>query len=241
MNEPEVPVKKGWGCLQWGVVIVGLVLLGLYMMPCYCCITVRANQMKAGSNARQIIGLLMTYASDNNSLYTDAIINPVTNRSPQTSNEAFRLLVQEGLVQDETIFGCPRSRFMPDRNIGTPPDYKQALNAGENHWMMVAGMTHESPSYYPLIMENAADATWPPKWSTPAWHPEWLAKSTGKTRERGVAWRENKTVIGFNDASVQTIQLEKKNDHLHLPKSVLEPEGKTPLPVMKLLDIDDGS
>lgn len=229
MSEPEVPKKKGWGCLQWGVVIVSLILLGLYFMPCYCCITVKANQMKAGSNARQIIGLLLTYAADNNGQYPNAIKNPITHKLPQTANEAFRALVQEGLVQDETIFGCPVSRFMPDKNIGEAPAYDQALIAGENHWMMVVGMTNTSPSHYPLVMENTADATWPPRWFA------------GKSMKpvRGRTWENDDIIVGFNDASVQTVRLEKKGDYLCLPKSVLEPEGKPPLPVMKLLEIEE--
>lgn len=62
-NEPE-KAKKGCGCLAWTVVLVVGALMASLFVPAYGLITPKANQMKASSNARQIVGLLMTYASD---------------------------------------------------------------------------------------------------------------------------------------------------------------------------------
>lgn len=123
LNEPEKP-KKSWGCLLWGVVLVIGGLLLILFMPVYGAITPRANQMKGSSNARQIIGLLLTYASDHNGLYPDAEVNPVTGKVPLTSNEVFRALIHEGWVQDESIFSCPTSSFIADGQLGNAPDYK---------------------------------------------------------------------------------------------------------------------
>jgi len=237
MNEPEVPVKKGWGWLQWGVVIGILFLMGYFTLFVYGCALTAAHQSKAASHAREIINAQHLYASDHDGHYSDDGLD----LTKATANAAFRRLFQEALIEQERIFSYYDSQFMPNGDIGKAPDYKQALTAGENHWMMVAGMTQESPSHYPLVIENSLDAIWPPTWTTPRRLPVFAPEILGLTRMRGQVLSVGTTAIGFNDSSVQTVKLEEKGDHLHLPKSVMEPEGKTPLPVMKLLDIDDGS
>lgn len=232
-NEPEKP-RKGWGCLQWGVVVgvvVVVCLLAVNSIPSYGPITPKANKMKAGSNGRQIVSLLMTYASENNGFYPDH----GKDLSKLTSNEVFRALFQEAMVQDETIFGCPGSPMKPDKNIGSAPGFEQALMPGENHWMMVAGLRDDSPAHYPLVMENAADASWPPKWLP---YPEPFFSSSGTRRSRGMAWKKREIIVVFNDASVQTVKLELKDGMLHLPESFLKPEGKEPLPEFKILDVE---
>ncbi|SKA88999.1 hypothetical protein SAMN02745166_01521 [Prosthecobacter debontii] len=123
---------------------------------------------------------------------------------------------------------------MPDKNLGTAPDYDQALLPGENHWMMVAGLSSTSPSYYPVVLENSAQASWPPTWTDSTWWGNLL----GTKRERGMAWKDQTVIIAYNDASVGTVKLEQKGEYLHLPADILAPEGKEPLPPMKILDIE---
>lgn len=233
-NEPE-KAKKGWGCLQWSVVLVVLAL-GIYnFFPIYGLISVKSYQMKGGSNARQITGLLLTYASDNNGHYPDF----GKDLSKLTSNQAFRELVKEGLVQDETIFSCPGSLFTVDKNIGVLPDYTEALVPGENHWMLAAGLNSQSRAHYPLVMENAADATWPPRWVPyPSYISRKLASITGSKPLRGRSWEKNAIIMALNDASVQVVEMDLKDDRLFLPESILKPEGKEPLPTLKILDIE---
>ncbi len=233
-NEPE-KAEKGWGCLQWIVVLVVFVLVIYNFFPSYGQITVKANQMKGRSNARQITGLLLTYASDNSGHYPDF----GKDLSKLTSNQAFHELVKEGLVQDETIFSCPGSPFTSDKDIGLAPDYAKALTPGENHWMLVAGLKNNSPAHYPVMMENAVEATWPPKWLPyPSYISRKLASIPGRKPLRGRSWENNAVIIAFNDASVQAVQMDLKDDRLHLPESTLKPEGKEPLPTLKILNIE---
>lgn len=190
-------LQRGFTLIELLVVITIIAIIASLAVPTYNLITVKANQMKGGSNCRQIIGLLMTYASDNNGLYPDSVTNPVTGSTPLTSNDAFRALVQEGLVQDETIFGCPGSRFMPDKNIGIAPTFDQALIAGENHWAMTQGQSNTSSSIMPVVFENPAAAGWPPQWNCDA---------AGKP-VAGRAWPGGTIIVGKNDASVETVKL----------------------------------
>jgi hypothetical protein len=178
--------------------INGVAILASLAVPTYNRITSQANQMKAAANCRQIQGLLLSYAADNNGLYPDSVTNPVTGQVPGTSNEAFRALFQEGLTQEEKIFGAPASRYNPDNNIGTAPVFAQALTPGENHWAMTQGLQNSSSSQTPLVFEAPAEASWPPKWDADA----------GGRPMRGRAWPGGKIVIGRNDGSVETMRLE---------------------------------
>lgn len=236
VNDPEKP-KKGCGCLSWCVAGIVALLLACFFTPSYSMITIKAQQMKASSNARQIIGLLLTYAADYDGYYPDH----GRGLTGLTSNTVFRELVKDGLTQDETIFGAPSSSFVPDGDIGKEPGYEQALSPGENHWMMVVGLSNRSLSHHPLVMENAAQVSWPPQWSLMP-PPSWLEKISGRltpsSRKHGNCWKGDTIVIGHNDASAVVVKLEPQAEWRSLPERYLKPEGKEPLPVLQLLDIE---
>jgi hypothetical protein len=100
-------------------------------------------------------------------------------------------------LDNETVFGCPDSIFVPDKNIGTAPDFAEAVKAGENHWAMTAGLIDSSIGSIPLIFENPAKAEWPPKWQP----------ASGPARARGQAWEDNSVVVGLNDGTIQVMKL----------------------------------
>lgn len=238
-NEPEKP-KKSWGSLQWGVVIGTVILVIYWLVSSIQMQYVRAPQMKAGSNVRQIVSLLMTYASDNNGLYPDAAMTA----EGLTSNAVFRELFKEGLVGDETIFGGLYSRFQPDKNIGPAPDFPQALEPGENHWMMMAGQDGTTASPHPLIFENTVDATWPPRWlKSPSKPPAVFFShhfiNLKSPPPRGRSWPGGTILMARSDASVETFRLVEREGFLHLPESTVNPQESLPLPVSRLLDVED--
>lgn len=239
-NEPEKP-KRGWGCLQWSVVLVVLALIASNFVPTYGLTTVKALQMKGSSNARQIIGYLVFYASEHEGHYPDFGKDP----SKLTSNEAFRDLIRAVVVDeftlDETIFSCPRSAFIADKKLGEAPDFKLALTPGENHWMMMAGSDNTSASNSLLVMENAFEAVWPPKWlpytETPSSSKSWFSdRRLPPPRERGRSWPSNTIILGRNDASVEVVKLEEKNGLLHLPSYLRFKDD--PTSVIKILDVE---
>ena len=202
--------------------ITSLSILASLVLPTYNLITVQSNQMKAASNCRQIQGLLLAYAAENNSLYPDSVMNPLTGEAPKTSNEAFRALFQESLTQEERIFGCPSSRYNPDGNIGQAPIFEEALTPGENHWALTVGLTSTSPALMPLVFEAPAEASWPPRWDADA----------GGKPPRGRAWQGGKIIIGRNDGSVETVRLEGRKGivttrPLEDGSSLFDVDGKT--------------
>ncbi len=141
-----------------------------------------ARQVQASNNCRQIIISLKSYAGDHGGKYPDGA----------TANDVFRQLIKEGLLEDERIFSAPASPYLGDNNVGTAPDYAEALEPGENHWAMTRGLKDDSPGDCPLVFENPAQATWPPRWD---------GEHAGQAYP-GRAWKGDKIIVGNNDGSV---------------------------------------
>jgi hypothetical protein len=80
-----------------------------------------------------------------------------------TANDAFRFLVQEQIVTDERIFGCPAGYNTIDNNsIGQAPSFGQALLPGENHWAMTGNQTDTTVGNMPIVFENPLAMAGPP-------------------------------------------------------------------------------
>jgi hypothetical protein len=162
---------------------------------------------------------IKTWANDHSGRHPDSILG-----EKATSNMAFRELFKSDIMLVERVFSTVRSPFVPDGEIGSAPDYAKALEPGENHWMLVAGLSNESPGRTPLFFENALDTSWPPKWRPGFFMPH----------VRGRSWRGKKIVVGFNDGNIRLVPLKKQGDYLTLPDDVLQG-----LPPMKVLDIEE--
>ena len=222
------------GCLQIGVVIIAFVLLGAVLFtkffspyPRY---DEKANITKGISNCRQIIWALKSYASDHDGKYPDVLL-----KDKRTANAAFRVLFEEHCVDSELIFGCPVSPFIPDGNIGNNEKTSKVLEPGENHWAMTAGASGAHSGDIPLVYENPAVATWPPKWNMDA-------KGTNR-RGRGLS---RGVVIGMDDGSVGARPLSSKRGieiGLKLDRAtgmdVFEGALDRAFPVGTILDVED--
>ncbi|MFC5455909.1 type II secretion system protein [Prosthecobacter fluviatilis] len=178
------------------VVITIIAILAGLAVPTYTYVQMLANQTRGVNNARQIITSMKLFSREHNSQYPDSVQNPQTGSLAQNANEAFRLLIQEKIVSDERIFGCPAG-FNPDGNLGQSPNYGYALMPGENHWAITAGQTDATAGNMPLVYENPASSSWPPLWN---------ADMAGKIAP-GRTWTGGKIIIGRNDgsAAVETL------------------------------------
>lgn len=154
----------------------------------------RGQISKGIANGRQIITALRIYASDHDGWYPDAFLT-----NPQSSNEVFRTLFKEHIIENESIFGSYVSPYYPDGNIGTGPEFAKALEAGENHWAMTAGLGDSAAGDIPAIYENPAVPSWPPKWNS---------RAAGKSVPgRSWSWHHG-VIVGRNDSSVGMQPLE---------------------------------
>lgn len=178
-----------------------------------------ALQTHACHSARGIVMCIKTWAHDHSGNHPDSNLG-----EKASANMAFRELFKADAVQDELLFRGVRSPYIPDGEVGSAPDFTKALEPGENHWMLVAGLSNEPPDRTPLIFENALDTSWPPKWL-----PGFFMHHV-----RGRSWRGKGIVVGFNDGSTLLIPLKKQGDYLTLPDEVLQG-----LPPLKVLDIEE--
>lgn len=169
-----------------------LPICAIPIIPLFARISEMGGITQSISYCKQITISLRLYASDHDGKYPDSIAPNV-----HSSNDAFRLLFKEGILETEKIFGCPNSPYKPDCNIGAPPDFLEAVKSGENHWAMTKGLSDAMDGSIPLVFENPSDASWPPKWN-----------SSETKAKPGRVWTGGKIIIGFNDSSVEVLKLD---------------------------------
>lgn len=194
MKTQSKRLEQGFTLIELLVVITIIAILASAAVPTFNVVQTKANMASTAGNAKQICTALRIYAGDNDGSYPDA--DP--DESPANSNEAFRLLIKKGVLDDERIFGAKVTFAKPDNNIGEAPDFNEAVEEGENHWAMTKELTDSSKAMTPLVMEAPESTGWPPMWN---------ADAAGK-KTKGRAWKGGKVIVGFCDSSVQPIDLE---------------------------------
>ena len=199
--------NQGFTLIELLVVITIIALIAGMAVPTYQTIQDRANIIAGSNNCRQIIAALKLFASDNGGLYPDSASK---DEQPETSNDAFKMLIKAEILPDEKIFGCQGSKFRPDNNIGEPEEYEEALEAGENHWAMTKDCSDSSAGNLPMVLENPVNAAGPLSWN---------CDCAGQPKQ-GRAWRGGKIIIGTNDGSVEAVQLASKKGSAVAPKDL---------------------
>lgn len=191
MNERP---KLRWGCLQWGIVVgVGL-LSGFWIVPTFSNISKIGNVTWGVSCCKQVVLGMKQFSKDNDGWYADGGQSATGLAS---ANQVFRRLFQAGVMEEECVFGCPGSRFVPDGHIGTAPDFKEALEPGECHWIWLKHQKDSSAGNIPVIVENALETGFPPRWD--------VSEQAGI--RKGRARKGRQIIVGRNDGSVQVEKL----------------------------------
>ena len=113
---------------------------------------VRAKASSVAKDGRDVYTVLSAWAADNNGEFPTA---------RQFSNEAFRELFKARLVDNEKLFAIKGDVWhknsptgdgrTPDNEIGTEPDYSQALMPGECAWAYATGLNEKSDPQLPLL------------------------------------------------------------------------------------------
>lgn len=187
--------QQGFTLIELLVVITIIAILASLALPALGKVQEKGYQTKGINNARQILTTLKIYASENNGSYPGSSTG---DSKAADSNEAFRELFASGIINAESIFGCPNSSDgNPDGKIGTAPQFTDALVGGENHWALTADQSDSAPGSMPIVYENPKAAAWPPTWDS----------SPTAGNKSGRAWSGGKIIIATNDVSVQIMKL----------------------------------
>jgi hypothetical protein len=182
----------GMSRVEWMTGSLAAVVLGLTLSAALGdAAPLMAHKSKAIRNCRMILVGLRLYASDHDGNYSDKGGNV------SSSNQAFRRLFSDSILETEEAFVCPDSIFAPDGNVGSAPDFSEALKPGENHWAMTAGLTDVDLGNIPLVYGCPVKAEWPAKWNT----------STGGVRTKGQAWSDGTVIVGTNDTAARVMNL----------------------------------
>lgn len=136
-----------------GLVFVGLGWAGIAIVKR---LQEPSKRIRAMANAKQIHLALSEYAIDYDGIF------PIAD---EDSNSAYRQLFSESF-SDERIFyvfgsawhdSLPSGANGPDGKIGSPPEYFNALEKGENHWAYVEGANNGSKGNQPLVVDGFSE------------------------------------------------------------------------------------
>ncbi len=185
----------------------------------------RRDSKVAAITGRGIHTMLKAWADDHNGDFPVAF---------QSSNEAFRELFKAKLMDDEKAFVIPNDPWHkispygkgPDNEIGTAPDFAQALTRGECAWAYVSGLNQKSIPALPILANAFSESVG--------------VYSTDKTKKGGVfkgqraAWVNVSGSAKVSDLSPDYKVMEKKRastvdvfgkDWGTNPDNVKNPEG----------------
>ena len=221
--------REPFGCLAWAV-IVGVILLLLSLLaPLTNRVSKVGEVMMSVSNCRQVIVSLKQYATLHDDAFPDTVITQ-NGGVCRSSNAAFRQMIKEEIVTDERIFGCPKSPFTPDNNIGTAPEFTEALKPGECHWMMTAELNDRMAGHIPFVFENTIYPDPPLRWRT----------DDDAKLSRGRSWKGKKIIIGRLDGSAAVFDL--KPDGTAITNGAPNHSNQTPIDLpqpFKILYIEE--
>jgi prepilin-type N-terminal cleavage/methylation domain-containing protein len=185
--------NRGFTLVELLVVISIIAVLASVAIPAFTGVQMRANMTAAGNSAHGIFLGLMTYAGDNEGGF------PVAENS---SNDGYRKLIPD-YIANEKPFYVPGSAWhksakngKPDDDIGTKPDYAQALERGENHWAYISGLTNTSDANLPIIADGFSE--------TKGMYSDVQSK-------KGGVWKGKKAIIVYVDGTVRQETVEQKS------------------------------
>jgi prepilin-type N-terminal cleavage/methylation domain-containing protein len=151
--------KQGFTLIELLVVITIIAMLAAGGFAGYSKIMPGVKANSAAKTGRDIHSLLTAWAQDNDQSYPEA---------SQSSNDAFRQLFVARLVDTEKLFAIAGDPWHqnspsgdgkgPDNDIGTQPDFQQALMPGECAWAYVSALDTASRSDLPLLANAFTEA-----------------------------------------------------------------------------------
>ena len=150
MKTPRPNPSPGFTLIELLVVISIIAILAGIALPVFGEVQVRGAQTKALSNAKQIGTACKLFALDYNGNFPNYtnLDNKTAASTSDTSNSVLSILIPDYLP-DKSIFAIPKSAYC--KNAGSGKGDQKKLNAGENEWAYVLGLSDTSNSRFPLL------------------------------------------------------------------------------------------
>src|SRR3954463_6716066 len=122
----KLRMQKGFTLIELLVVITIIAVLASLSIGAIGKMTEKGQIIGGINNCRNIVQAIKLYSSDEDGRYPDQDkANPGT-----TSNIAFRNLIKADKADNEKMFGCGVSKYVPDGNLGSAPNYDEAVKGG---------------------------------------------------------------------------------------------------------------
>jgi type II secretory pathway pseudopilin PulG len=171
------------------VVITIIAILATVATPMIGKARVSARMIPATKNVQSILTSMTLYSGDYGGLYPEAP------EGEDSSNAALRQLFPDA-CDSEKIFYIQSDRVFCDPVNPPDEDYGEAngqmngraLEAGENHWAYVAGLTDSNKGSTPVLADGFTDGI-------------------GRYNEHHVWSKPNKAIVGFLDGSASALKL----------------------------------
>lgn len=190
----KIQRSRGFTLVELLVVISIIALLASVALPVFNSAQMNAKITTASLNASGIFKALMLYGNDYDGAFPS---------SENNSNEAFRQLFPD-YMEDEKVFFVAGSAWhnsapgkRPDGDIGSKPDYTQALERGENHWAYHSGLNNTASTKIPIIADGFTDS---------------VGQYTDVTTKKGGVWKGTKAIIIFVGGGAEQVKLSAKEN-----------------------------
>lgn len=160
----------------------------------------RTAQMNAATqNAKQIATGLRSLAADYDGAFPGTI-HPDTEEEFTNANEVFRILFPE-YIDTERVFAVTGSSWGAKAD-GRFDEESDCLQAGENHWAYIAGLTTTSRSDWPLIVDGTDGS----------------GTYSSEPGTKGGTWEGKKTIVVRVGGSAESVRLMGDEQARYLPR-----------------------
>ena len=185
----RISTKHGFTLIELLVVISIIAILAGIALPVFGEVQVRGAQTKALSNAKQVGLACKLYAQDYNGNYPYFTNKEDQTGAPQDSNRVLQTLIPD-YIPDKAVFRVEKSAYCKKRaSQGGGAGRESTLDAGENEWAYVAGLSDTSNARFPLLADGFAPG------STQS--PYYVSDDT----QPGGVWKGKKAVVIRVDVS----------------------------------------
>lgn len=198
MKSKHTRRNSGFSLIELMTVVSIMAILTTVAVPTLRTAMTNAQMVKATSNARSIVVGLRAYASDHDGLFP--AFDEKNEEEFADSNEAFRTLVP-AYIDSEKIFALGRSAWgkKVDNRFDEPED---CLQAGENHYAYIMGLTDTSRTDYPLVVDGT----------------DGKGTYTSDAGKKGGCWEGRKAIVACVGGSASAVTLMGDSEERYVPR-----------------------